>query len=220
MRARCVRLRSWLRPATLTCVLSSTIVCGAQGQRAGADETTSSKRVRLHFGVDEATVVGRFVVARGDSILFLPDGGREPMIIRPERLTSIDTSAGRRWGIARGMGVGALIGTTAGLIAASTVHADSACTSPQTAPFSCSLGGFTNATLVGVVQAGLVASGLAGGTLVGMVVGALHRGENWSIASIGDLRGDVRSKRFDGSGPMLAIVPRRNGVAISVHASF
>lgn len=70
-------------------------------------------------------------------------------------------------------------------------------------------------------KVGAVVGGLGVGTVVGFVVGALHRGENWSNARLDGVSGTAPAPERQGAHtPDITVVPRRDGLTLCARVAF
>lgn len=189
-----------IRRAAHACALLLIAARMVTGQGTTAPAKPGALRVRVHYGIGDTTLTGRMLTARGDSIVVLADDGSRRTAFEVARITGLDTSTGRRWGMSTGARVGAGLGTGLGLLAASTMKSKGTCTYPGTA--SCQLAGAIETSVEPIAQAAVILFGFVGGAVVGLVAGAGHAGENWDGATIDEVRG-----RSAPAGPGTSIAP-------------
>ena len=164
-------------------------------------------------------MVGRLLSARADSVVLIRDGFRNPTAVGTETIAAIDTSTGDRWGILRGMWAGLMVGGGVGVLAASSIHADTTCV--RSGSINCNDQRIFEQALTPLAQVGAVVVGLGLGTVVGFVVGVLHRGENWSNARLDGVPGAAPAPEREGAHtPDITIVPRRDGLALRARVAF
>ena len=198
--------------------LLSPVVTSVRGQASGAKSREKPLRVRLQLRASDTAMVGRLLSARADSIVLIRDGFREPTTVGTETIAAIDTSAGDRWGILRGMSGGLALGGGVGVLAASTVQVDTSCGGSYSR--SClrrqdrPLEALAN-------QVGDIVLGFGLGTVVGFVVGVLHSGENWSTARLEGIPVTAPSpEREDVHATTITVVPRRDGLTLRARVAF
>ena len=218
MRPNDAGLRTLHGQVVIVLVLLISGPLGAHGQPQRSSAHAPQTRIRLRFGLADSTVVGRFLALRGDSVVVLPEGARQSVAVSRTGLVGIDTSGGKPWGISRGVGVGLAIGMGLGALEALSFNAAARTTCTT---YSCGSGRALDAGAERNAKVLAVVSSMLTGAAVGLIAGAIHRGEYWDVVPVAKfLRERSVTESETATGRTLSVAPRGRSVSLGLRWTY